>query len=186
MARFVTAPDEAKSGYEVDGKHAPRSVWRMRIRLQCRGSSRPPPNPHTLVIRDVRRAGWAPEGDVVEADSCSPVQYMTDVILKRADERKGNLKGIFMAHGLPGYVMCGKGGFDHPTSGPGLTVAGNLQFERLRGAVQRISFDSGRVARIGDCHARNGHKGCDGNPFCCIVAREDCPYRSSSRAVRND
>lgn len=235
MAHFVIPPDEGPTGYDVDGKHAPGSVWRMQIRLggarriglwggaglfvrsnnpmvvvvdtdheETRGDLRVlnltgervgtslievgkgsavwirlqvqvlqpvTTSPHTLIIRDVRLAGWAPKGDVVEVDAYSPVKYIMDVILKRSREKSGNLKVIFMAHGLPGFVQCGKGGFDHPTAGPGMTIADNLQFERLRGAVTQLSFYSCLVARIGDCHECGPHKGYDGNQFCYIVAQ---------------
>jgi hypothetical protein len=125
----------------------------------------------TFIIRDVRLAGWKPGGDVIEVDSGTPAQYIFDCIKTRSKKAGGDLKVIFMCHGLPGFLQCGQGGWSHPSAGNGITVADLTKFDQIKGMVKRIEFYACLVARIGSCPECNGHMGYDGNQFCFMVAQ---------------
>lgn len=126
---------------------------------------------HVFIVRDVRLAGYKPHGDVLEVDQNSPLRWIIDNIKTRAGMYPGNLKVIFMAHGLPGFIQCGMGAFTHPTAGPGITVADLRLFDEIRGGVEQLSIYSCLVARIGTCPECSGHAGYDGNQFCFMLAQ---------------
>lgn len=124
-----------------------------------------------FIVRDVRLAGYKPLGDVLEVDQNTPLQWIMDNINQRGKANAGKLRVIFMAHGLPGFIECGKGNFIHPTAGGGITVADLNYFDQIRGNVEQLSIYSCLVARIGSCPECNGHQGYDGNQFCFMLAQ---------------
>jgi len=126
---------------------------------------------HIFIVRDVRLAGYKPLGDVLEVDRNTPLQWIIDNIKDRGAKYAGNLKVIFMAHGLPGFVQCGKGAFTHPTAGPGITRTDLNTFKQIRGSAEQLSIYSCLVARIGTCPECNGHVGYDGNELCFKLAQ---------------
>lgn len=148
----------------------------------------PPSPPKVFVVHDVRLFGWRPLGDVLEVNGDTPLQWMIDNVIKRGDEAGGNLTLKIMSHGLPGFVQCCRGAFQHPTLPARIVdpAKGNLyigpgkggicrtdlaQLEQLRGKVKRIEFHSCLVARIGACSEANGHFSYDGNEFCYQLAQ---------------
>jgi len=148
----------------------------------------PPGPPKVFVVHDVRLFGWKPLGDVLEVNGDTPLQWMIDNVVKRGDAAGGNLTLKIMSHGLPGFVQCCRGAFQHPTLptrvvdpkkgnlyiGPGkggICRTDLAQLEQLRGKVKRIEFHSCLVARIGPCSEANGHASYDGNEFCYQLAQ---------------
>jgi hypothetical protein len=151
----------------------------------------PPPGPEKdFIIRDVRLEGWKPSGDVLEVNGGTPLGWIIDNISSRGKANGGNIVVKIMAHGLPGFVLCGKGAFIHPTLpaeswyryhlkkdvyiGPGnggLTVSDLRQLSSLAGLVKRVEFHSCLVARIGPCYEANGHASYDGNQLCFMLAQ---------------
>jgi hypothetical protein len=141
-----------------------------------------------FVVHDVRLFGWKPQGDVLEVNGDTPLQWVIDQAVLRGEKCGGNLILKLMSHGLPGFVQCARGLFQHPTLpakitdptkggmyiGPGksgISVADLGKLGRLQGKVQRIEFHSCLVARIGPCHEANGHTCYDGNAFCYKLAQ---------------
>lgn len=148
----------------------------------------PPGPPKSFIVHDVRLFGWKPLGDVLEVNGDTPLQWMLDNVIRRGDAAGGNLTLKIMSHGLPGFVQCCRGAFQHPTLpervvdpakgnlyiGPGkggICRTDLTSFEQLRGRVKRIEFHSCLVARIGPCHEANGHASYDGNAFCYQLAQ---------------
>jgi hypothetical protein len=145
-----------------------RSKW-LTLRLVV--TPRVSAGPHVFIVRDVRLAGYKPRGDCLEVDQSTPLRWIIDNIKDRAAKNPGNLKVIFMAHGLPGYIQCGLGAFTHPTAGPGITVADLNLFDEIRGSAEQLSIYSCLVARIGTCPECDGHVGYDGNQLCFMLAQ---------------
>lgn len=150
----------------------------------------PPEPPATFVVRDVRLEGWRPSGDVLEVNGDTPLQWIVDNIVERGRRTGGNLVVKIMAHGLPGFVQCGKGGLRHPTLtddayihyriaknayvGPrwhGLSITDLPSLARVAGSLRRLELHSCLVARMGTCHEANGHTCYDGNEFCYKLAQ---------------
>jgi hypothetical protein len=126
---------------------------------------------HTFIVRDVRLHGYKPPGDVIEVNFDTPLQWIADSVNRRGSEHKGDVKVIFMCHGLPGYLQCANGKTGHPTCGNGITIDDLPFFEKMAGSVKRIEFYSCLVARIGGCPECGDHVGFDGNAFCFKVAK---------------
>jgi hypothetical protein len=130
----------------------------------------PPSALKSYIIRDTRLHGYRPTGDVLEVDSGTPVGYMMDMILNRSKKCGGNLKVIFMAHGLPGFIQCGMGAHKHPAT-TGISIADLGQFAKIRGAIKQISIYSCLVARTGSCAECGNLEAYDGNLFCYQLAQ---------------
>lgn len=126
---------------------------------------------HTFIIRDVRLAGWKPEGDVIEVNSDTPLPYVIDSINERSAKHGKDLKVIIMCHGLPGWLQCANGTALHPTAGNGITINDLGWFAKISGNLRRLEFHACLVARVGNCHECNGHQGYDGNAFCFKMAQ---------------
>jgi hypothetical protein len=126
---------------------------------------------HTFIIRDVRLKGYKPLGDVLEVDSATPLGWIIDSINKRGTDHGGDVKLIFMCHGLPGYLQCANGVTPHPQAGNGITANDLTTFGKIAGSVKRIEFYACLVARIGGCPECNGMTGYDGNNFCYKMAQ---------------
>jgi hypothetical protein len=126
---------------------------------------------HTFIVRDMRLAGWKPQGDVLEVDANTPLQWVIDNIKKRGAEKSGDVKVIFMAHGLPGYVQCANGIPGHREAGNGITINDVPTFAAIAGSVKRIEFYSCLTARIGAAPEAPGMSGADGNAFCFTMAQ---------------
>jgi hypothetical protein len=144
---------------------------RSWAKLQVQVVPAPADAEHILIIRDVRLDGWKPTGDVIEVDANTPLRYVMDVIRARGERYSGNVRAIFMAHGLPGFVQCAQGSFTHPQVGNGITVADLNQFDLIAGFVKQITFYSCLVARIGSCPEIGGMAGYDGNQLCFMLAQ---------------
>ena len=150
---------------------------------------KPPPGPpRDFIVHDVRLFGWKPIGDVIEVNGDTPLQWVIDSTIDRSNKNGGNIVLKIMAHGLPGFVQCARGGFQHPTLpttvtdpakgnmviGPGkggISAADLSALAQLKGHVKRIEFHSCLVARIGPCFEANGHASYDGNAFCFRLAQ---------------
>lgn len=158
----------SKTGTSLVQLKVGSSIWAT---LQVQVVAAPASAEHVFIVRDVRLGGWRPNGDLIEVNFDTPLSYIIDVILARSARYGGNLRVVFMAHGLPGFVQCGMGSFTHPTAGPGITVADMRQFDRISGKIKQISFYSCLVARIGTCAECGGHVGYDGNELCYILAQ---------------
>lgn len=142
-------------------------VWiRLRIVVAPRATKQ-----QVFIVRDVRLAGYKPLGDVLEVDSNTPFRWIVDNIKDRGDRYGGRLRVIFMAHGLPGYIQCGMGRFNHPQAGPGLTRTDLNEFGEIEGKIEQISIYSCLVARINTCPECEGMQGYDGNEFCFKLAQ---------------
>jgi hypothetical protein len=144
--------------------------------------------PAVFVVHDVRLFGWKPQGDVLEVNGDTPLQWVIDQTVLRGKKCGGNLILKLMCHGLPGFVQCARGAFQHPTLsakvtdpakggvyiGPGksgISTADLSKLSQLQEKFRRIEFHSCLVARIGPCHEANGHKCYDGNAFCYKLAQ---------------
>ena len=121
-----------------------------------------------LVFRDLRL-----EGKYVSDLAFQPVDEAVTLkwMVNRIQREKGKVQLQIWSHGLPGYVMCGKGSVAHPTAGPGLTIHDLSEFAKLAGKVSSIEIHSCLVARIGTSPECNGHVGYDGNWFCSRLAQ---------------
>jgi hypothetical protein len=126
---------------------------------------------HTFIIRDVRLEGWKPPGDVIETNYNTPLSWVMDCIKYRGKKYGGDLKVIFMCHGLPGYLQCANGTALHPTCKNGITINDLGWFKTIAGSLKRLELYSCLVARIGGCPEANGHVGYDGNAFCFQLAQ---------------
>jgi hypothetical protein len=139
--------------------------------LQVQVVPQPAGREHWFIVRDVRLAGYRPNGDVIEVTGDTPFRYVIDMIIDRGRTRNGNVRAIFMAHGLPGFIQCANGRMPHPTAGPGIGITDLDQFSRLKGYIKQITFYSCLVARIGTCFECGGDEGYDGNAFCYRLAK---------------
>jgi hypothetical protein len=167
---------------EWDGRVGPKTLAKLDEALGKEGP------PRTFIIHDVRLFGWPPNGDNLEVNGDTPLQWLIDMTRKKSRENNGNLTLKIMAHGLPGFVQCGMGAMQHPTLpltvtdpvnggmiiGPGkggISIADLPKLRQLRRHVKRIEFHSCLVARIGPCFEANGHVCFDGNLFCFRLAQ---------------
>lgn len=142
-------------------------VWiRLQIEVKPKATKQ-----QVFIIRDVRLEGYKPLGDVLEVDANTPLRWMIDNIKQRGDRYGGALRVILMAHGLPGFIQCGRGSFVHPQAGTGLTVADLNEFAELKGKIEQLSIYSCLVARIGSCPECGGMAGYDGNALCYMLAQ---------------
>ncbi|MFN2531627.1 MAG: peptidoglycan-binding protein [Pyrinomonadaceae bacterium] len=148
----------------------------------------PPGDPSIFIVHDVRLFGWKPIGDVLEVNVDTPLQWLIDNVVSRGTGSGGNQILKIMSHGLPGFVQCARGAFQHPTLPTSITdpAKGDLYIgpgkggmsaydldalSQLNGKVKRIEFHSCLVARIGTCFEANGHTCYDGNAFCFQLAQ---------------
>ncbi len=148
----------------------------------------PPAKPGVFIVHDVRLFGWKPSGDVLEVNGDTPLRWVIDNVISRGKANNGNLVLKIMAHGLPGFVQCAMGRFQHPTLAASVVDPnkGNLyigpgkggicrtdltDLAALKGHVKTIEFHSCLVARIGPCFEANGHVCYDGNEFCYKLAQ---------------
>jgi hypothetical protein len=54
---------------------------------------------HTFIIRDVRVAGWKPQGeDVLEVNYDTPISWIMESIKKRGKEHNGDVKVMIICH----------------------------------------------------------------------------------------
>lgn len=150
-------------------------------------TGRAPPQ-KAFIIHDVRLFGWRPQGEVLEVNGDTPLDWVIANIKQKGAAARTNLVVKIMAHGLPGFVQFARGRFQHPTLAATVTdpAKGNLligpgkggicradlgDLAQVRGYVKRIEFHSCLVARIGTCFEANGHTCYDGNEFCYNLAQ---------------
>lgn len=126
---------------------------------------------HTFIWRDVRLKGWKPQGDVIESNFDTPLEWLINRINDRGATHNGDVLVKIMCHGLPGYLQCCKGGFVHPTAGNGITEHDLKKFESIRGALRRLELHACLVARIGTAPECGNHTAYDGNAFCFKLAQ---------------
>ncbi len=122
----------------------------------------------TYIIRDVRLHGWKPQGDVLEVNFDTPISWIINRIRANASKK---LVVKLMAHGLPGFIQCGKGSKPHPQVGNGMSIDDLKSFRKIRGKIKRLEFHSCLVARIGSCHESGKLDAYDGNLFCYRIAQ---------------
>jgi hypothetical protein len=148
----------------------------------------PAGKPSVFVVHDVRLFGWKPQGEVLEVNGDTPLQWVIDNIVTRGTASSGNQIVKIMSHGLPGFVQCACGAFQHPTLptsvkdpakgnlyiGPGkggISAADFDALSQLKGKLIRLEFHCCLVARMGPCFEANGHTCYDGNAFCFQLAQ---------------
>ena len=135
-----------------------------------------------FIIRDTRLAGSKPLGDLIEVDSKTPLQYIMDMINQRSETHKGDLIVQIMCHGLPGYLMCGKGAVAHkmhdeekkkdPNKGNGITWHDLPAFESISGKIKTLELRACLVAYMGvSPEEPTDLNGFDGNYFCYRLAQ---------------
>lgn len=124
-----------------------------------------------FIFRDVRLAGWKPEGNVIEGNYDTPIGWLITCINDNYTAGDTEYVVKIMCHGLPGWLMCCNGTSLHPQQGNGIGISDLGYFAQIKVPLKRLEFHSCLVARIGGCPESGSNTAYDGNLFCYRMAQ---------------